>query len=406
MTRSKPGPVSKYHGYVTVSTIDGSNNCIKNLDKTELDGRVIGVEPFNQDKSKVISLRRDAAIKTPTSTKPRSETDNKADDRQNSGRSERTDVSKQTKEDERRPVKARLSVGNSRQASGLTIRDRPRPMLHTSRHTHSAHSYPYKISEHSRRNDVYEADRQQQSYSRLQEERDRERIRRKKRELEEEERQRQREKEKLKQLERKQREEATKLAHERERLKLERERLEREKLETERLRLYNERMEHQRLKRELEKQRRLDEQRIREDEDLRRRSTSDKRQNSYHDMHNHHHQQQHSRSHQPIHHHSTSRQTSSNQHSSPTSPPPLATSQQQQQNEHLMHDIILMNRDQASPNRADIIESNNDYYGRDPPTLSSSYIDSNQLKHYQTSTSFNMGEAHMFMFSRVSFRFH
>ena len=44
VTKSRPGPGSKYHGYVTVASSEGSNRCIQNLNKSELDGRMIGVE--------------------------------------------------------------------------------------------------------------------------------------------------------------------------------------------------------------------------------------------------------------------------------------------------------------------------------------------------------------------------
>ena len=49
MTKSRPGPGSKYHGYVTLSNSESIVKCIQVLNNTELDGRMIVVEKLRRE---------------------------------------------------------------------------------------------------------------------------------------------------------------------------------------------------------------------------------------------------------------------------------------------------------------------------------------------------------------------
>ncbi len=55
VTKSRPGPGSKYHGYATLSSADSLNKCIQVLNNTELDGRIIVVEKLRQDTHRTIT---------------------------------------------------------------------------------------------------------------------------------------------------------------------------------------------------------------------------------------------------------------------------------------------------------------------------------------------------------------
>ncbi len=266
VTKSRPGPGSKYHGYVTLSSADSLNKCIQVLNNTELDGRIIVVEKLRHDTHRTI-----ASTSKPTSSslgvkrKVEISKDNKdvggvpkeTTTTTNGDKKDLTSIDRS--KSIQRPKEITDISKKPLQRSSSSHMPRSRPDAHSSsssaskRHHESLTSrrdHPNeRRSSPSAPHDKYR--KTSLSFARIQEERARERSKRLQRD---QDRKRLMEKSRIKSIEKKQRDEMDKLALERERLRIEREKLEREKIENEKLKLYNERLEQERIKQELKLQ--------------------------------------------------------------------------------------------------------------------------------------------------------
>ncbi|XP_026332118.1 SAFB-like transcription modulator isoform X2 [Hyposmocoma kahamanoa] len=217
-------PGSRCYGYVTMASAQDAENCIKNLHRTELHGRMISVEKAKSE-SESASRRQTSRADRRTSR------DHKDDMKENMAVKDEKDDGK-VKKDPGSGADSPRSSSGTREKSQRSDRER------TSRSTRS--------------NERRRSPREVLSFSKIWKERDVARARERSRAAREEERRRRAAEDALRERERRQRQEKHRLAVEREKLRAEREKIEREKnellrLERERHRLEREKLELERL---------------------------------------------------------------------------------------------------------------------------------------------------------------
>ncbi|XP_041982585.1 scaffold attachment factor B1 isoform X2 [Aricia agestis] len=215
-------PGSRCYGYVTMATAQDAENCIKNLHRTELHGRMISVEKAKSESES--SSRRQPAVRTERrpSKEQKEETDKEGIN----------NFSKNKKDGDASGGESARSTSRTREKSHRSEKDRA------------------KRSTRSR--ERRRSPREVLSFSKIWKERDDARARERSRAAREDERRRRAAEEALRERERRQRQEKHRLNIEREKLRAEREKIEREKnellrLERERHRLEREKLELERL---------------------------------------------------------------------------------------------------------------------------------------------------------------
>ncbi|XP_035453387.1 scaffold attachment factor B1 isoform X1 [Spodoptera frugiperda] len=222
-------PGSRCYGYVTMASAQDAENCIKNLHRTELHGRMISVEKAKSE-SESASRRQPSARSERRPSKERKEEAKENED--NKEGIEKTGDVKMKKESEMSGAESTRSTSRTREKSHRSDKDRA------------------KRSTRSR--ERRRSPREVLSFSKIWKERDVARARERSRAAREEERRRRAAEDALRERERRQRQEKHRLALEREKLRAEREKIEREKnellrLERERHRLEREKLELERL---------------------------------------------------------------------------------------------------------------------------------------------------------------
>nr|XP_026497536.1 scaffold attachment factor B2-like isoform X1 [Vanessa tameamea] len=223
-------PGSRCYGYVTMASALDAENCIKNLHRTELHGRMISVE-------KAKSESESSSRRQPSSVRPerRSSIDRKDEIKENL----------ETKEGVEKVVDLKpKKEGDISGAESTRSTSRTREKSHRSDKERARRS--------SRSRERRRSPREVLSFSKIWKERDVARARERSRAAREEERRRRAAEDALRERERRQRQEKHRLALEREKLRAEREKIEREKnellrLERERHRLEREKLELERL---------------------------------------------------------------------------------------------------------------------------------------------------------------
>ncbi|XP_013166229.1 PREDICTED: scaffold attachment factor B1-like isoform X1 [Papilio xuthus] len=221
-------PGSRCYGYVTMASAQDAENCIKNLHRTELHGRMISVEKAKSE-SESASRRQ-----TASRTERRPSKDRKEDikEKEEIKEPEKTSDTKPTKEGDVSGAESNRSTSRTREKSHRSDKDRTRRSTRSRERRRSP--------------------REVLSFSKIWKERDVARARERSRAAREEERRRRAAEDALRERERRQRQEKHRLAIEREKLRAEREKIEREKnellrLERERHRLEREKLELERL---------------------------------------------------------------------------------------------------------------------------------------------------------------
>uniref|UniRef100_UPI00398E55CD scaffold attachment factor B1-like isoform X2 n=1 Tax=Pristiophorus japonicus TaxID=55135 RepID=UPI00398E55CD len=283
-------PGARCYGFVTMSTSEEATNCISNLHRTELHGRMISVEKAkNEPSGKKPADKKDDSKKDPKSVSSRElgndrrhsadfkmdksssgkkddkkEDSKKLDDKKKDSKDEKRDDKKDSKND--RKTGSSHADGNrsgSRGSERIVVMDKSKGEPVISVKTKSKDETSGK-SQDSKPDGKEKDKKDMLSFDKIKEQRERERQRQREREIREIERRREREKWERERM--REREERELLQRERERLeierkRLERERLEREKLERERIRIEQERRrEQERINREKEELRRQQEQ--------------------------------------------------------------------------------------------------------------------------------------------------
>ncbi|XP_032522184.2 SAFB-like transcription modulator isoform X1 [Danaus plexippus] len=221
-------PGSRCYGYVTMASSQDAENCIKNLHRTELHGRMISVE-------KAKSESESAARRQPSLRPDRRNSKERKDDaKENQDTKDGTEKSesKPKKEGEISGAESTRSTSRTREKSHRSDKDR--------------------VRRSSRSRERRRSPREVLSFSKIWKERDVARARERSRAAREEERRRRAAEDALRERERRQRQEKHRLTIEREKLRAEREKIEREKnellrLERERHRLEREKLELERL---------------------------------------------------------------------------------------------------------------------------------------------------------------
>ncbi|XP_068619844.1 scaffold attachment factor B2 isoform X3 [Battus philenor] len=222
-------PGSRCYGYVTMASAQDAENCIKNLHRTELHGRMISVEKAKSE-SESASRRQ-----PPIRPERRLSKDPKEDPKENEENKEAGEKSgevKIKKEGDVSGAESTRSTSRTREKSHRSDKDRTRRSTRSRERRRSP--------------------REVLSFSKIWKERDVARARERSRAAREEERRRRAAEDALRERERRQRQEKHRLALEREKLRAEREKIEREKnellrLERERHRLEREKLELERL---------------------------------------------------------------------------------------------------------------------------------------------------------------
>ncbi|KAJ0172250.1 hypothetical protein K1T71_012223 [Dendrolimus kikuchii] len=217
-------PGSRCYGYVTMASAQDAENCIKNLHRTELHGRMISVEKAKSESES--SSRRQPSAR---SERRPSKEENKD-----------VEEGKENDKGEPRVKKESDTVGTESVRSTSLTREK----------SHKSDKDRARRSTRSR--ERRRSPREVLSFSKIWKERDVARARDRSRAAREEERRRRAAEEALRERERRQRQEKYRLAQEREKLRAEREKIEREKnellrLERERHRLEREKLELERL---------------------------------------------------------------------------------------------------------------------------------------------------------------
>ncbi|XP_053615707.1 SAFB-like transcription modulator isoform X3 [Plodia interpunctella] len=219
-------PGSRCYGYVTMASPQDAENCIKNLHRTELHGRMISVE-------KAKSESESSSRRQPSRSDRRSSRDRKEDSKDSEEGKDGERVGEKTKKDgEASGDENGRATSRTREKSHRSDKDRPRRSTRSRERRRSP--------------------REVLSFSKIWKERDVARARERSRAAREEERRRRAAEETLRERERRQRQEKHRLELEREKLRAEREKIEREKnellrLERERHRLEREKLELERL---------------------------------------------------------------------------------------------------------------------------------------------------------------
>ncbi|XP_013186220.1 SAFB-like transcription modulator isoform X1 [Amyelois transitella] len=220
-------PGSRCYGYVTMASAQDAENCIKNLHRTELHGRMISVE-------KAKSESESSSRRQPSRYERRSSKDRINESKENEEGKDGADKTgdKVKKEGETSGDENLRSTSRTREKSHRSDKDRPRRSTRSRERRRSP--------------------REVLSFSKIWKERDVARARERSRAAREEERRRRAAEDALRERERRQRQEKHRLELEREKLRAEREKIEREKnellrLERERHRLEREKLELERL---------------------------------------------------------------------------------------------------------------------------------------------------------------
>ncbi|XP_018023255.2 scaffold attachment factor B2 [Hyalella azteca] len=251
---SAKSPGSKCYGFVTMNSPEEASACIKNLNKTELRGRIIQVERAKGEPSE-----RNTSMDRHRSNEPR--------DRQRSTSSShdphkrRTSLDRSREHSRSRPGRPRVvdhRYGPPRPIRALGPRfgneggfREAGPRANLSRRLSSRLS-PSALDKLSPRH----MEKQQLGISQIVEECERQRSRVRERLIREDERRAREDETRQRLIERRQRAEAERLAREREQLRAERERIERQKQELLRLEREQQRLEREKLEREREELRR------------------------------------------------------------------------------------------------------------------------------------------------------
>ncbi|CAB3238377.1 unnamed protein product [Arctia plantaginis] len=222
-------PGSRCYGYVTMASAQDAENCIKNLHRTELHGRMISVEKAKSE-SESSSRRQPLARSERRPSKERKEELNESEEPKEGA--EKVAEPKPKKDGEVSGAESNRSTSRTREKSHRSDKDRPRRSTRSRERRRSP--------------------REVLSFSKIWKERDVARARERSRAAREEERRRRAAEDALRERERRQRQEKHRLALEREKLRAEREKIEREKnellrLERERHRLEREKLELERL---------------------------------------------------------------------------------------------------------------------------------------------------------------
>ncbi|XP_063358110.1 scaffold attachment factor B2-like [Cydia amplana] len=220
-------PGSRCYGYVTMASAQDAENCIKNLHRTELHGRMISVE-------KAKSESESSSRRQPTRSDRRSSKDRKDD-----SKDKENEDGKEGNEKSAEKVKKEGEVSGEESTKSET-RDK------------ADQKDKDKAKRSTRSRERRRSPREVLSFSKIWKERDVARARERSRAAREEERRRRAAEDALRERERRQRQEKHRLELEREKLRAEREKIEREKnellrLERERHRLEREKLELERL---------------------------------------------------------------------------------------------------------------------------------------------------------------
>ncbi|KAF2362909.1 RNA recognition motif domain [Trinorchestia longiramus] len=253
---SAKSPGSKCYGFITMSSTDEASVCIKNLNKTELRGRIIQVERAKDDPSANTrhSLGRGErdphGLHRSGSHDPRRRSEHPDDMRGSSREHSRDRHGRPRVVDHRYGAPRPIRALGPRLGHNMPFReDGPRGNL--SRRLSSRLS-PSALRKLSPRH----MEKQPLGISQIVEERERQRGRVRERLIREDERRAREEETRQRMIERRQREEAERLQREREALRAERERIERQKQELLRLEREQQRLEREKLEREREELRR------------------------------------------------------------------------------------------------------------------------------------------------------
>lgn len=261
---SAKSPGSKRFGFVTMNSAEEAQKCIDQLNKTELNGRIIQVERAKSDSacgtvSSGHHSRRDGPSgdrrRSDSSSAKRPDSDRRSQDGHRSKGSSR----------DRRPRVVDHRYGAPRPIRALGSRHSPgrdaRPgATELPRHMPVARRLsPRRVTPTLRlspplgsRRSPRRPGKEPLGLSQIVEERERERLRAHERTLREEERRAREDMARQRMVERRQREEAERLVRERELLRAERERIERQRQDLLRLERENQRLERERLERERE----------------------------------------------------------------------------------------------------------------------------------------------------------
>ncbi|XP_065226795.1 scaffold attachment factor B2-like isoform X3 [Planococcus citri] len=246
-------PGSRCYGYVTMLSADDATVSMQNLNKTELDGRMISVERAKDDGTG--PARPKVAKKEPEKKKVGAEA---ADDK-------KPDIKKpaaaktaegEAKPDDKKDEKKSTSIKDvSEDVNGESKTGSPK----SDKIDHRGRPAGNRGFVHDFRNRSRENGKPRSgvlTFAQIKEERERNRLKEKERALRIEERRRHIERDRQREIERRQREEAVRLERERVKLKMEREKIEREKAELLKLEREAQRIERERLQREKEEIRR------------------------------------------------------------------------------------------------------------------------------------------------------
>lgn len=222
-------PGSRCYGYVTMASAQDAENCIKNLHRTELHGRMISVEKAKSE-SESSSRRQPSARSERRPSKERKEEPKEGEEAKETA--DKSAEPKSKKEGDLSGDESNRSKSRTREKSHRSDKDRARRSTRSRERRRSP--------------------REVLSFSKIWKERDVARARERSRAAREEERRRRAAEDALRERERRQRQEKQRLALEREKLRAEREKIEREKnellrLERERHRLEREKLELERL---------------------------------------------------------------------------------------------------------------------------------------------------------------
>lgn len=256
-------PGSRCFGYVTMATAKDATECIGNLHRTELHGRMISVERAKSDLGSPKASNMGAASnKVSTASNSSSTSDGKRRENDSTS-SKKISASKDSKDsgsgkDERKTTDDKSKDNKKRDENGTSLAGSTKGSsdkkkispIKTVRPSAERKANSNERSEHGRfagRPGVGQPirkDREVLSYNKIREERERQRWREKERQAREDERRR-------REVRRRQREEEQRLAREREKLQIERERIEKQKAEL--IRIERERQKLEREKIELER---------------------------------------------------------------------------------------------------------------------------------------------------------
>ncbi|MPC12591.1 Scaffold attachment factor B1 [Portunus trituberculatus] len=244
-------PGAKCYGFVTMMSSEDATKCISQLNHTELHGRMIQVEkakgePGGPSRNKASSTRKPSDSKKDTSGDKKKEGEKSDGDKKDTSSDKKEGQDEKTgKEGEKKDERRSHSRDVSRSSKE---HDRRNSRSFERRPEHRGDSYKMG-HQRSGRHEVL-------SFKQIMEERERQRMRARERIMREEERRRREDEVRQRNIERRQREEAERLQREREKLRIEREKIERQKHELLRLEREHQRMEREKLEREREELRR------------------------------------------------------------------------------------------------------------------------------------------------------